>query len=192
MTPVTPETRSAAGADAMRRRYFDLSIAGYLLNATARAPEPRSDVRSRSASTRMLFAAVWVVTAWLAYRSFTLGGRASWTVLPIGGPLVWLAVAALWIRMAEGRPARQATAGALNTRWWQLVEAGAAVSYGVYLWHVPILQSVSTAIDASTPLATWAILFAAGLALTLAMAAATRATVERAASGLRHEAPRGG
>jgi peptidoglycan/LPS O-acetylase OafA/YrhL len=94
--------------------------------------------------------------------------------------------------MAEARPAQLVTVGRWRSRWWLLVEAGAAVSYGVYLWHVPILQSISSVIYAPTPIGVWAMLFVSGLALTLAMAAITRVTVERAASRLRRDARVGG
>jgi peptidoglycan/LPS O-acetylase OafA/YrhL len=170
---------------------LDLFMAGYLLNA-ARACEPRADVRLRPAPVMALFAAVWVLTAWIAYHGLFLREEGSMTALAIGGPLVWLGMTALWVRMAETRSAGPSASGAWRLRGWLLVEAGAAVSYGVYLWHVPILQSVSTVVHASTPLGTWAVLFAVGLALTLGMAAATHTSVERAALRLRHEAPRGG
>jgi peptidoglycan/LPS O-acetylase OafA/YrhL len=172
---------------------IDLFVAGYLVNAFTGSgsehPEPRV---MRPALVMTAFAAVWLLTAWLAYQGLTLGRPTSWMIFAIGGPLVWTAVAGSWIVMAEARPALTATPGVVRSWWWVFVEAGAAVSYGVYLWHVPILQSISTVISTSSALRAWAILFSLGLTLTLVMAGVTRATVERAALRLRRDPPRVG
>jgi peptidoglycan/LPS O-acetylase OafA/YrhL len=171
---------------------LDLFMVGFLVNAATRPPASRTGWWLRPTPVLTAFAALWFVTTWVAFHGLILGIQTSSRVLAIGGPLAWTAITALWICMAEARPAQLVTVGRWRSRWWLLVEAGAAVSYGVYLWHVPILQSISSVIYAPTPIGVWAMLFVSGLALTLAMAAITRVTVERAASRLRRDARVGG
>jgi len=164
---------------------IDLFVAGFLVNAVVQSRQMRARGRLRPAPVMVAVTALWFLTTWFAFHGLLAGSEASLGLFAFGGPLAWTAVTAVWICMAESQTSAAAPAGPFRSRAWSTVKWGAAVSYGVYLWHVPVLQSVSKVVHAPTPLGVWARLFPVALACTLVFAAVIRITVERAASGLR-------
>jgi len=166
---------------------LDLFVAGYLLNAMVSGPGRERRPWTSPGLAVAVLAVAWLGTAWLAYQGLFLQRHAAWLVFAVGGPLAWLAVAWIWIRMAESQR-RDETRRRSGPLRWSLVEFGAAVSFGVYLWHVPVLQSVSAVLPISSALAFWAVLLVSTLVLTTALAVLLRVTVELPARRWRREA----
>ena len=100
----------------------------------------------------------------------------------LGGPLIFAVAALLWlIAFDDGQPRSRLTWAAVRASPKRLVECLAVLTYGVFLWHAPVLIRLAGAFRHQSPVETYLLMLGIGLPCSLLLAALTYFAIERPA-----------
>lgn len=161
---------------------LDLVAVGMLANAFIAGADGRASGTARRLKIAALLAMLlgWFATSYIANAGLNEGHLLLQRVFTLGCPALFALLALLWITAFVDQKKRVPLSwAALQENPRRLLEALAALTYGVFLWHSPILIRIGDALSWGGPLRTYALRFGLGLALSLLLAGLTYFMVER-------------
>jgi peptidoglycan/LPS O-acetylase OafA/YrhL len=165
---------------------LDLFVVGMLANGftadrgAIEQGQEHSDWTGLKAVAVIAMAVGWFVTSYVANGGLNEHRAALGLPFVVAFPGLFAGLALLWIAAFADHAKRAPLSWfTIKRNPRRVVEALAALTYGVFLWHSPILMRIGASLSWGGPLRTYALRFALGLPLSLAFATFTYFTVER-------------